>query len=165
MTTLHRYAAALVLALSAGPVLAAGGSRIKIDDAWVRATVPGQPNGAGYMEIENDGDRPDRLVAVESAAAERVEIHTVDHEGGVARMRRIDGLDIPADGEVKLAPGGYHIMFLKLKAPFTEGQRVSATLRFERAGDIPVQFEVKPAAYHGGDHGHGHGHAQGAMKH
>ena len=149
---LHRYAAITVLSLAAaGQAMAASPrSDIEIDDPWVRATVPGQPNGAGYMEIENDGNRDDRLVEVRSPAAERVEIHSVDNTGGVARMRKVDGLDITADGSAKLSPGGFYIMFLKLKAPFKEGGRVPATLRFEHAGDIQVQFEVKPAAYNGG---------------
>lgn len=165
--TLHRYAAVLVLCLAAaGQALAAGngnGNGIEIDGPWVRATVPGMPNGAGYMEIENEGDRNDRLVSVSSPAAERVEIHTVDSTGGVARMRQVDGVDITANGSATLSPGGFHIMFLKLKAPFKEGERVPATLRFEHAGEVPVEFEVKPAAYRGGggmDMKHGAG-----MKH
>jgi len=163
--TLHRYAAALLLGLAAtGPALAADGP-IDIDDAWVRATVPGQPNGAGYMEIENEGKQNDRLLEVRSDAAERVEIHTVDSTGGVARMRQVDGVDVSAGGEVKFAPGGFHVMFLKLKAPFKEGDRVSATLRFEHAGEVPVQFEVKPAAYGGGKGGGHGGHDMGGMDH
>lgn len=129
--------------------------QIEIDDVWVRASAPGQANGAGYMEIENDGKTVDRLVSVTSDAAERIELHTVETENGVARMRHVPaGIEVPAEGEVKLAPGGYHVMFMNLKQPFAEGSEVAATLKFEKAGEVPVKFKVKRIGHHsGGDHG------------
>lgn len=134
---------------------------IEIDDLWVRASAPGQVNGAGYMEIDNDAKTADRLVSVTSDAAERIELHTVETENGVARMRHLpDGIAVPADGEVKLAPGGYHVMFLKLKQPFAEGAEVSATLTFQNAGQVAVKFKVKPIGHNAGMQHHG-----GHMKH
>jgi periplasmic copper chaperone A len=121
---------------------------IEVDHPWIRASVPGQVNGAGYMKIENGAKKPDRLLAVRSDVAERIELHTIVNEDGVAKMRLAEGgVTIPAEGKVRLAPGGYHIMFLKLKAPFVEGAEVPATLKFEQAGEIAVKFKVKPAAH------------------
>jgi len=129
--------------------------QVEVDDLWVRATAPGQANGAGYMEIDNDAKAPDRLVSVSSDAAERVELHTVQTENGVARMRHLpDGIPVPADGDVKLAPGGYHVMFMKLKQPFAEGAEVPATLKFEKAGEVAVKFKVQPIGHQAGM-GHG----------
>jgi copper(I)-binding protein len=134
---------------------------IEIDDLWVRASAPGQVNGAGYMEIENEGALEDRLLSVTSNAAESVTIHAVRMENGVAKMRPLEGgLLLPAMSEVKLAPGGYHIMFEKLKAPFARDARVPAILKFERAGEVAVMFKVRHAAYV--DH---IGQKQGAMQH
>jgi len=166
MKTRILAAAAVLGLLVAGPVLAKDYKvgQIEIDDLWVRATAPGQPNGAGYLKMENDGKQPDRLVAVQSSAAERAELHTVSTEGGVARMRRVDGVPVAADGKAALAPGGYHVMFLKLKQPFEQGAHIPATLTFEHAGKIDVTFEVKPAAYNPGGMDHGHM-DHGAMKH
>jgi len=142
-------AAATLSLLAASPALAKDYKvgQIEIEDLWVRATVPGQPNGAGYMKIENDGKQADRLLAVQSPAAERIELHATGNENGVARMRRVDGVEIAADGKATLAPGGHHIMFLKLKEPFKAGTQIPATLTFEHAGQVDVSFEVKPAAY------------------
>lgn len=135
--------------------------QVEIDDLWVRASAPGQSNGAGYMEIDNKATAADRLLSVSSSAAERVELHTVETKDGVAKMRQVEGgIALPAGGEVKLAPGGYHVMFLKLKAPFAEGATVPATLKFEKAGEVAVQFKVKPAA-----HNPGMSHDHSSMKH
>ena len=125
--------------------------QVEIDDPWARATAPGQANGAGYMEIDNDAKTPDRLLSVSSDAAERVELHTVQTENGVARMRHLpDGVPVPAGGEVKLAPGGYHVMFMKLKQPFVEGAEVPVTLKFENAGEVAVKLKVKPIGHNPG---------------
>lgn len=133
--------------------------QIEIDDLWIRASAPGQVNGAGYMEIDNDAKTADRLVSVTSDAAERIELHTVETENGVARMKHLpEGIAVPADGEVELKPGGYHVMFMKLKQPFAEGTEVPATLKFENAGEVAVKFKVKPVGHHAGMQ-------HGAMKH
>ncbi|AHV91256.1 copper chaperone PCu(A)C [Bordetella holmesii] len=157
--TLRKFVFAAALALTAGATAVAADykvGQIEVDDLWVRASAPGQENGAGYLEIENDGKMADRLVSVSSPAAQRVELHTVKNENGMARMREVEGgIVVPADGKVELRPGGYHVMFLKLKAPFAEGGSVPATLTFEKAGEVNVNFKIKAVSHNAGmSHGH-----------
>ena len=134
---------------------------LNIKNPWVRATVPGQANGAGYMEVDNTGSTPDRLVAVHSDAAQKVEMHAMTMENGTAQMREVDGgMEVPAGGKVTFAPGGYHLMFVKLKAPFAAGASVPVVLTFQKAGDVKVMMPVRPLGDmgHSADMGHsGHG--------
>ncbi len=139
---------------------------LELNDLWVRASVPGQTNGAGYLQINNSAATADRLVSAQADAATRVELHTVITEDGVAKMRQVSGVDIPAHASTKLSPGGFHVMFLQLTGPFRQGTVVPVVLKFEKAGEIRVNFTVKPSTYNPGSqqeqdmHGHGAG-----MKH
>jgi copper(I)-binding protein len=116
---------------------------ISVENAWARATPKGAQVAAGYLTIKNDGEDPDRLVSAEAAFAGRTEIHLMRMSDGVMQMRPVSGgVAIPAKGTLKLEPGGYHLMFMELAAPLTEGAAVSGALTFERAGRVPVTFQV-----------------------
>lgn len=111
--------------------------------AWARATPPGAGVGAGYLTIDNRGPQPDRLLSVSSPVAKRVEIHEMSMQGGVMRMRKVDGgLPVEAGGKLVLAPRGKHLMFIQPTAPFVQGKSFEATLRFERAGELRVRFQI-----------------------
>jgi len=138
-------ALALALSLSAAPTLAQEfkAGDITIDKAWSRATPKGAAVGAGYLTIHNTGATPDRLTGG-SADFATVEIHEMKMEKGVMQMRELkDGLAIPAHGMVRLSPGGYHIMFTHLTRPLEKGSKVTATLNFEHAGSVAVEFPVQ----------------------
>ena len=129
---------------------------LKLSMPWVRASVPGQVNGAGYVEISNKAAQSDKLIAASTSGVNRVELHTIITENGVAKMREVSGIEVPASGAVKLAPGGYHIMFLGLTEPFKAGSTLPVTLKFEKAGEVKVNFEIKPATFNPGTmSGHG----------
>jgi copper(I)-binding protein len=140
----HYLALAFALALSATPAIAQEfkAGDITIDKAWSRATPKGAVVGAGYLTIHNNGAAPDRFTGGTADFA-NVEIHEMSMVGGVMKMRELkDGLAIPAHGTVTLAPNGYHLMFTGLKQPLTKGSVAKATLTFEHAGAIPVEFPV-----------------------
>lgn len=151
------FAAALSLGLTSDVIATeqvAGG--LKLSAPWIRASVPGQVNGAGYVQIDNKGKQRDRLMSATTAGMNRVELHTIITENGVAKMREVTGIDVPASGSVKLSPGGFHIMFLGLSEPFKAGATVPVTLKFEKAGEVKVNFEIKPPTYNpGAATGHG----------
>ena len=130
--------------------------KLRVSDVWAKATPPQARVAGGYLSVQNRGDAADKLLRVESAAAARVEIHEMSDVGGVARMREVtDGLPLPAGASTALKPGGFHLMFIEPKQPFVEGQKVKATLVFEKAGRLPVVFDVRPLTA-SGNSGHDH---------
>jgi hypothetical protein len=114
---------------------------VKIEDPWARATPPGVKIGAGYMKITST--TADRLVGASSPAAARVELHVTEKKGDVLRMRQVKAYDIPAKGGFELSPSGAHLMLVDLKAPLKEGSKVPVTLRFEKAGEVKVELQVR----------------------
>ena len=149
---------AAALALVAGPSLAQDyklGS-IEIDHPWARATPKGATVGAGYMTITNKGAEAVRLMGGSVPFARRLEVHSMAMEGGVMKMREVkDGLEIKPGETVQLKPGGYHVMFVDLKQPLAQGDRVKVTLDFAQAGTIDVDYPVESIGAGAGAKGSG----------
>jgi periplasmic copper chaperone A len=122
-------------------LLAAPALAVEITDAWARATAPGQSAGAAYLTITSS--KRMRLVAVKSALAGRVEIHSTQAGDGVVKMRRLESLDIPAGQAVSLAPMATHLMLMDLKTPLAAGDQVPLELVFR---DKKGKKSVKVAA-------------------
>ena len=145
----------LAAALGAGPGLARGHSfdvgALHIDHPWTRPTARGQ-NAAGYLSIQNRGRVADSLVGAQCALASRTTLHVSSMAGGIMSMRPVASVAVPAGGTVTFAPGGLHIMFEGLRAPFADGATIPATLRFQRAGVVPVRFRVQASAPAAGGH-------------
>ena len=117
---------------------------IEIGQPWTRATPPTAESGGGYLMLKNTGTTPDRLIAVKSLAADKVEIHEMKMDGNIMRMREVEkGIEIPPGATVELKPGGFHVMFMGLKAPFAKEAKVPLTLVFEKAGSIDVDLMVQ----------------------
>jgi copper(I)-binding protein len=138
------FSFALAFALSAAPALAQEfkAGDIVVEKPWARATPKGAEVGSGYLAIQNNGAAPDRLTGGTADFA-TVEIHQMSSDNGVSQMRELkDGLNIPAKGTVGLSPGGYHLMFTHLTHPLTKGESIKATLNFEHAGPVEVEFSV-----------------------
>ena len=123
---------------------------------WSRETPPTASVAAGFVTIQNKGDRDDQLVRIESATAKRVELHTMRDDNGVMRMRqRVDGVPIPAGQTVVLKPGADHAMFIEPARHAAAGEQLQATLVFRDAGRLQVAFEVRGMAEQGdGAHAH-----------
>src|SRR5258708_22218021 len=63
---------------------------------------------------------------------------------GMMRMRALPaGLEIKPGETVEFKPGSYHIMFMNLKEPLEQGQRIKGTLTFEKAGPLDVEYVVE----------------------
>lgn len=123
-----------------------------ISQPWARASAGMAKAGAAFMTITNASGMDDTLIAAKSDVATRVELHTHLMEGGVMKMRKVEGGIPVKNGEAQyLKPGSYHVMFMGLKAPLQENSTFPVTLVFEHAGEKPIVVEVKgPGAMSGG---------------
>ena len=136
---------ALILTFACGLLASTtlASTTLEIRDPWVREPNPARPVGAAFMTIVNDGDTPVTIVGASSKAAEVVEIHEMKTSDGVMKMRMIESLEIPARSTVKLEPGGYHLMLIRLTGKLVAGDSVDIELKL--AGDeiVKVAAPVK----------------------
>lgn len=145
---------AIALMLSARAHAADEAGPFRLSDAWIRMPVGGSDITAGYLTIANPRDAADALIGVASPAAKSVEVHTMSMEGGVARMRRIDGpVDIPARGALTLEPAGMHLMLIGIGDPLAPDRSVPLTLTFKKAGEVKIDAPVRSGPP-GSDHRH-----------
>lgn len=157
-------AAALLMAACSGEMdhskmdhhadAAASTGAVEVSSAFIKPPFTGRTTSAAFMRLENKG--PDtRLVSASSPISPRVEIHTHLHEGGVMKMRRVDGIDITAGETVVLKPGGYHLMMFDTVIPdgaadaaltltYADGTEVTMILPL---GDGPADDEMDHSAH------------------
>lgn len=119
---------------------------IVVSDAWARPTVAGMPMGVAYFMVRNEGAADDALVAASTPAAARVEFHQTTFADGMAHMRPLGEIVVPAKGGVAVAPGGLHLMLVDLGAPLAAGTRVPLTLQFRTAGRVEIDLAVEARA-------------------
>jgi copper(I)-binding protein len=122
---------------------------ISIENAYTRATAPGQQVAGGFLKIENKGGT-DLLVSASSPIAGEVQLHEMAMEGNVMRMRQVKDIPVPAGGAVELKPGGMHLMFMNIKSPLAAGETVPVKLKFAKAGEVEVKMPVNAMGQHGG---------------
>lgn len=154
-------AAVALAALVALPALAHDYTvgALKIHDPWARATPKGAQVGGGYMTIINTGTASDRLVGGSTVVATGFEVHEMSMANGVMKMRNLpNGLEIKPGETVVLKPAGYHVMLTGLKRQMKQGDHVDATLKFQNAGEVKVDFAVAGIGAMTGDTGGAGGH-------
>lgn len=133
---------------------------IKIDYPYAPPTIGGVKNGVVYFRgIENNGQKPDRMLSARSTVAERIELHMMQMDGAVMRMREVGSITLPAGLGPSFRHGqsnAYHLMLINLKAPLKEGDRFSVWLRFENSGEKEVTVVVEKTRGTSSDHHHKH---------
>ena len=115
-----------------------------VDDAWVRATVAGQPSTGAFMHITASSDS--KLVEVQSPAAKTVQIHESKMENDVMSMQQVASVALPAGKSVAIVPEGYHVMLIDLVGQIKVGDQVPLTLIVEDSKGVKESIEVKAQA-------------------
>lgn len=127
---------------------------VKAENAFIRAVPPGQANSAAFLTLINGSSAPHSLKSATSPVANTVELHTHTNNNGVMEMRQVPQIDVPAKGQVTLAPGGLHIMLIGLKQDLKPGETASVTLNFEDGSTAVVDAPIKEVTPPGGMNNH-----------
>lgn len=142
MRGIASFCVALLLIATAARAEEVKAGDLTITDVWSRASAA--KTAGVFLTIRNAGDA-DRLVSAETKAAAVAQLHATTRSGDVVRMRKIDGVDVPAHGRVALKPGGTHVMLVGLQGPLREGTSFPLTLTFAKAGAVVVTVSVRQA--------------------
>ena len=129
--------------LACGSAMAADSAGITVTAAWVRASLGQSSTTAAYIKVENKGTTEDKLLSVSTPAAAMAHLHESVSSNGIMQMNAVPALVIKPGQTVELTPGGMHIMVMNLKAPLKAGATMPLMLKFEKAGEIKVEAEVR----------------------
>ena len=113
------------------------------EEAYIRLLPPTQKVTGAFMVLKNHSAENRAVVSAQSDVSASMELHTHVHDNGVMRMRQVEKIDVPAQGEAVLKPGGLHMMLIGLKQPLTLGQIVDIKLSFDDGSSDVIQAEVK----------------------
>jgi copper(I)-binding protein len=135
----------IILGLSTAIAFAysAFASSINISNQWLRANKASSFNTAAYMDITNNSNTDDALIAVKTTLSDTTEIHDMHQTNGISHMVKVEKIDIPAHTTIHLMPGSLHIMLKGIRNPLTAGQEAELTLVFTKAGEIKIKLPVK----------------------
>lgn len=147
-TTVAMRAVAASTALLAGAIAGCSSKReppattsVEVSGVYISEPALGE-RAAMYFTVVNHAGEDDELLAVSTPVAGVTEIHRTVEQAGTMRMEPVASLPLPAGGELRIAPGGYHIMLLEMRADFAPGDSVDVTLHFRNAGDVAVRGQV-----------------------
>ena len=120
---------------------------LNIAHPYSTPTMSGIKNGAAYfMSIKNNGKEADQLLSAKGDVSSSVEIHEMQLENNVMKMRAVPEVQLPAGYEVTFKHGqanGYHLMLIDLKKSLKQGDKFALTLNFKKAGDCQAEFWVE----------------------
>jgi periplasmic copper chaperone A len=120
-----------------------------IEQPWSRQSPMAADVAAGFLTITNQGPEDDRLIKAETKISAMTQLHDMKMEGDVMKMFELpEGISIPAGSTVELKPKSLHLMFMGLAKPPVAGERFTATLTFEKAGTVDVEFDVLAPSAH-----------------
>jgi len=150
MSNIKTFIAATAVATMAFTSVAFAGD-VTVSKPWARASAGMAKAGAAFMSITNATGMDDTLIAAKADVSKKVELHTHIMDGGVMKMREVEGgIPVKSGATQELKPGSYHVMFMGLTAPLKEGATFPVTLVFKHAGEKTINVTVMGAGSMGG---------------
>ena len=116
---------------------------LAVGDVNVFAPLPGSTMGAAYMTITNNTGDTIVIGRVASPQFGQVELHETRLSDGVARMRELPALPVPARSSVALAEGGVHLMLMRPVDKLEIGQPITLRVHYDSDGVVIVTSNLK----------------------
>lgn len=116
-----------------------------IDEPWVRAAPPTATVMAGYLRI-SAGATEITVSGVDCEGFGRTELHETRLTDGVASMRRLDSVTVPAGESRSFAPGAMHLMLMAPAQIPTAGASVACSLSLADGRRLAFQAPVRAGA-------------------
>jgi len=138
MTNLLRFSGLLAALFLSASVYAGD---IQVENAWARATAPGQD--AASVDMTLTSKHAATLVGVSTPVAGSAELHSMTSENGMMKMREVKSIELPAGKALNLGESGYHLMLNGLKAPLKEGETVPLTLNIRTGKQGVVKVKIR----------------------
>lgn len=114
---------------------------VEVKDASVRIAPAGATSAAAYATLHNRTRTADTLLGISSDAGE-LSLHDHATEAGLATMRPIGAVVLPAGATVRLAPGGLHAMLGTAGSAVAAGRVIRLTFRFSNAPAVSIEVPV-----------------------
>ena len=115
---------------------------LTVADGWARETPPGKTMTAAYGRLQNSGDEALVITGVSTEVAAHSSLHETRIERDRSTMRPVSSLTVAPGEEVELAPGGMHVMLMKLDAPLVEGESIDICFKLENNEDMCSAFPI-----------------------
>jgi len=132
-----------IISLNAAAISLQAGKAITIKGAWMQLGPASQKNTAAFMVVENHSSKEIALLSASSDVCEVVELHKMETVNEMMRMKKVDNVVIPANGQTEFKPGGYHLMVIGLKRPLKDGEEVEVKLQFADSIQKTIKVPVK----------------------
>ncbi len=123
--------------------LMADSSQVLFKNGWIKQLPPVVPMRAGYMSIENNSEQQLEIIAFQSDAFERVEMHETLMQDGIMKMQEQESFILPARSRVELNPGGKHLMLISPKQAMQLGDDINLVVTFSDNSTQAIQLEVR----------------------
>ncbi len=122
-------------------------SSVQVKNAWVREPPGGHPITGAYMEIINRSSVVYEIIGVSSEKVGRVEIHSMEYDDEIMRMRKVDSLMLRPEEEINLQPGGLHLMLMDIADVIKAGDSLPLMLHFSDGTKQLVESSVRKGPY------------------
>lgn len=118
-------------------------AQVLVENAWVQLAPPAINVNAVYMQIHNPQLRLQTIVSVSADCCAKAMLHNTRKLGDKVVMEHLDYLELPAQANVQLAPGGMHIMLMEPDAELTLESKVKLTFSYSDGSTQEFGLDVK----------------------